>query len=239
MKREPIVEVYIRSGDTKFRYKDLELLKSIEEYGSINRASKVLSRSYSHSQKRIDRLENAFGRLIDRRRGGVDGGGSELTSLAEQLVETLENKITDLVVTADTEMTVVEGRVVEMDRDLAVIDTSIGRLNTIKKGWMELGQVTRVLIRADIITLQDPGRTRRTSALNTVLGEVVGLDRSESGGTAIVYLEVGGTTIKAVVTKNSIKNLDITRGKELTATFKATATKVIPDAKLPDFYNNK
>ncbi|WGI17985.1 TOBE domain-containing protein [Methanonatronarchaeum sp. AMET-Sl] len=228
MKKEAKVEVYIKSKNTKFKTKDLELLKSIKKEGSINKAAEKLGRSYSHSQKRIDELENAFGKLITRQRGGLNGGGSKLTSIASELIQTLENKITDLAITANTEITEINGEIKNTEGDLAEIKTSIGTLKTRKNPWMETGKKTRVLIRADTITLLEPNKKQKTSALNTIEGIVTDIEKPETKGTVTIKLKTNNNEIKAIVTKNSLKNLNITQGKKLAATFKATATKAIP-----------
>ena len=224
---EAKVEVYIKSDEAKFREKDLELLRAIERYGSINRASSELGRSYSHQQKRIDELENAFGTLIRRKRGGVDGGGSELTDTARILMDKLRAKLVDLAATADTEITEISGWIKNIESDLAKIDTSIGMLSVTKQSWMRLDREIKILIRADTITLQKPSAETKTTARNKITGRVTEIEHQPDKAAATIHLTKNRDTLKATVTNNSIKKLDIEPGKKLTATFKATATKTI------------
>jgi len=73
-----------KSG-VRFTERDVELLEAIREHGSLNKAATELERSYSRSQQRIVELEDSFGQLVERQRGGSGGGGSTLTGRAEAL----------------------------------------------------------------------------------------------------------------------------------------------------------
>ena len=58
----------------------LELLERIREYRSINRAAEQMGLSYVKALHMLNRLETDLGRrVLVRRRGGNDRGGSELT----------------------------------------------------------------------------------------------------------------------------------------------------------------
>ncbi|RZN62641.1 MAG: LysR family transcriptional regulator [Methanonatronarchaeia archaeon] len=228
MKEEARVMVYIQSGEKKFRQKDAELLRAIEKHGSINKATEKLGRSYSHQQKRIDELEMAFGKLIERQRGGRHGGGSKLTKRARGLIKTLENKLADLSATAGTEITQIKGKVKSIDSDLVDVETAIGSLKVTREGWMQEDQETRILIRADTITLQELGEKTLSSARNHVEGAVERVKHHEDKAEVTVYLQKNNETLKATLTRDSVNKLDIKPGKKLYATFKATATKAIP-----------
>ncbi|MGA9401977.1 MAG: molybdenum-binding protein, partial [Haladaptatus sp.] len=45
------------SGDVTFDARDVQLLRAIDEHGSLNAAATALGRSYAHAQRRVVTLE--------------------------------------------------------------------------------------------------------------------------------------------------------------------------------------
>jgi len=69
-------EARIGAGEVVFDAEDARLLRAVDEHESLNAATEALGRSFAHAQRRIVALEEAFGTLLERRRGGAGGGGS-------------------------------------------------------------------------------------------------------------------------------------------------------------------
>lgn len=70
-------------GDGQYK-----LLKAIEEKGSLKAAAELLGTSYRKSWGDIKKAEELLGyELTEKHRGGKDGGKSELTSRAINLLE--------------------------------------------------------------------------------------------------------------------------------------------------------
>lgn len=73
------------------------ILKHIQETGSINKAAKKMHMSYRHAWSYICSVEKRLGRsLLIKRKGGIDGGGTELTDYAKDLIkrfEKLDNEV--------------------------------------------------------------------------------------------------------------------------------------------------
>ncbi len=69
----------------------VELLKSIDHYGSIAKAAKALGMCYKAAWDRINAM-NALAqeRLIESKTGGKGGGGSALTPYAKELIQRYE-----------------------------------------------------------------------------------------------------------------------------------------------------
>lgn len=69
----------------------IELLKRIEQSGSINAAAKEMKMSYKAAWERINQM-NALADepLIERQTGGKGGGGTKLTPYAHELIATYE-----------------------------------------------------------------------------------------------------------------------------------------------------
>ena len=64
------------------------LLEAIDTYGSINRAAKETSLSYRKAWCYLKAMEERLGvRLVERRVGGREGGGTTLTDEAREYIE--------------------------------------------------------------------------------------------------------------------------------------------------------
>ena len=65
----------------------VELLKAIEETGSISAASEEMSVPYRRAWQRIREMEERFGKtLVTTEVGGARGGGARLTTLAKDMI---------------------------------------------------------------------------------------------------------------------------------------------------------
>ena len=74
-------------GDGKY-----ELLKAIDEYGSLKLAIEKMGLSYRKTWDNLKKIESVLGYpLIDTTRGGKEGGASELTDAAHELLSSFEN----------------------------------------------------------------------------------------------------------------------------------------------------
>lgn len=69
----------------------IELLKLIEQTGSINKAAKTMKMSYKAAWDAIDSMNNlAEAPLVERSTGGKGGGGTKLTAYAKEIITTFE-----------------------------------------------------------------------------------------------------------------------------------------------------
>jgi molybdate transport system regulatory protein len=76
------------SGNVVFGMGRLKLLEAIKRTGSINAAAKELKMSYRAAWGRIRATEERLGRsLLNKNIGGASGGGSQLTSFAQYLLD--------------------------------------------------------------------------------------------------------------------------------------------------------
>lgn len=219
----------IGRGDVTLTGRDVELLRAIDDHGSINAAATALGRSYSRAQQRVVELEESFGDLVERERGGSGGGGSRLTDEARDLLSQYDRLRAEFSGVAETAETVLSGRVIDRDGELATVETPAG---TVRALVPEAGEAVRVTLRADAVTLQSPSRSPdadRTSARNRLRGTVLDVDAGES--VALVTVDVGGeVTLSALVTAASVETLRLHRGTPVVASFKATATRGVSTA---------
>jgi len=84
------------TGQVVFGTGRLYILQAVSRHGSIHAAAQELQMSYRAVWGKIRATEKRLGRdLLDRKTGGVRGGGSKLTPLARQIIERFE-KLNDL-----------------------------------------------------------------------------------------------------------------------------------------------
>ncbi len=87
-------------GEPVFGSGRRSLFKGIVKYGSINKAAKKTNISYRKALSYIQTMEQRLGtKLIERRAGGIHGGGAKLTNEAKEFLkkyEKLENGINEI-----------------------------------------------------------------------------------------------------------------------------------------------
>ncbi|MFB6205144.1 MAG: TOBE domain-containing protein [Haloglomus sp.] len=228
---DPDVSPQLRAGEVAFGAADARLLRAIDEHGSVSAAADVLERSRARATGRLDGLEDAFGSLVDRRRGGASGGGTELTAGARDLLARFDRLRTALSGVAAAEECVLAGRVVRRDGELATVATSVGEVRALAPPDIERVQVS---LRADAVTLHAPDEAPpagETSARNRLRGSVTAVERGESVAhvRARVEGDDGSVELVALVTLESVDRLGLSPGVGVVATFKATATRAIED----------
>jgi len=222
-------EAHLRADGVEFDATDAELLRTIDSEGSLNRAADALGRSYSRSLQRLTELEEAVGPLVARQRGGSGGGGSELTDEARDLLARFQRLRAEFTGTAEVEETVLFGRVVAREGELATVDTDAGRLRALAPD-SDGAEAVQVAVRADTVTLHDPGDAPAevaTSARNRFEGRVAAVGEAEA--VARVTVDVGAEeSLVAIVTTSSVEKLGLADGTPVVASFKATATRASP-----------
>lgn len=220
----------LRVGDVAFDGSDAALLRAIGETGSVSGAASTLGRSRARALSRLETLEAGFGPLVERTRGGAGGGGSELTAAASELLARFERLQATLSGTAGAGETVLSGRVVAIDGELADVETAAGPVRSLLTGGVAVGDEADVGVRADVVTLHAPDDTPdpdATSARNRFSGTVTEVDRGET--IAQVTVDVGAERpVTALVTGESVARLGLEPGRSVVVSFKATATRATP-----------
>lgn len=81
-------KIWLDKNGKVFGEGPFQLLKGIEETGSLTSAARAMNMSYSQAHNLIKSLEKKLGfNLINSKTGGNGGGGSELTEEARLLME--------------------------------------------------------------------------------------------------------------------------------------------------------
>lgn len=214
-------------GDVEFDGRDAALLREIARTGSVARAAADLGRSRARALSRIDALEDAFGELVERHRGGSDGGGSRLTDRGSRVLGRYDRLAAAIAATARVPETVLGGTVNGVDGELAAVGTPIGTVWGLHEG-LTAGDPVQVRIGADAVTVRPAGadgEPSATSARNRRRGRVEGVDHGET--VHAVRVDVGDATVRALVTDGSAERLGIRPGTEVWISWKATATRLV------------
>ena len=80
-----------KEGKKVFGDGPLDILHRVERAGSLRQAAEEIKMSYSQAWNLIKDLEERLGfKLLERKRGGESGGGSQLTEQARDLMMKFE-----------------------------------------------------------------------------------------------------------------------------------------------------
>jgi len=220
---------YIEIDGVTVDERDVEALRGIEEHGSMHRAADELGRSYSRIQQRMTELEDSLGPLVTRQRGGEGGGGSTLTADAHELLARFDRLRAEFSGLARTQESVFSGTVVDREERLGTIETSAGVVRGIVPADVDAVQVG---VRSDAVALTTPDEAPEpagTSVRNRFRGTVTQIE--SEGGIARVTVDVGADSpLWTLVTQASLDVLGLTVGDAVVASFKATATRAVPDS---------
>ncbi|HDY84235.1 hypothetical protein LCGC14_0507710 [marine sediment metagenome] len=81
----------LTDSQRSFASSQIELLKAINQCGSISKAAKHIGISYKTAWDRIDAMNNMSSQtLVNRSAGGAQGGGTALTELGQRIIEGFE-----------------------------------------------------------------------------------------------------------------------------------------------------
>lgn len=224
---DPEYEARLSADGVTFDARDAELLRAIDAHGSLNAAASDLGRSYARAHQRLTDLEDAFGPLVERQRGGADGGGSSLTGDARDLLAAFGRLEAGYESIARSEEHVITGEIVDREGELATVETAVGRLRALAPPETTTVDVT---LRSDAVTLHAPDDAPpedATSARNRLAGTVVAVDEGEA--VAQVRVDIGtDEPLVALVTVESVDRLGLAPGSDVVVSFKATATRATP-----------
>ena len=219
-------ETRLTVDDVTVTERDVEMLRAIDRHGSMHRAAEKLGRSYPHLQRRVVELEEAVGELTERRRGGSDGGGTELTETATELLRRFDRHRTELAGVATVTESILEGTVQDRTGELATVETPAGPVVAlVPAGAAEV----EVSVRSDAVVLSDPGETPGsggTSFRNRFEAVVTAVESGEAVANVALELD-GGVSLEALVTTGSRDALALEPGRAVVASFKATAARGI------------
>ena len=221
-------EAVLSEDGVEFDARDAALLRAIDRTGSTASAAAELERSRARALTRIETLESAFDDLVERTRGGRGGGGSRLTENADALLARYDRLHAALTAAARAPETVIEGSVTGTDGEILTVETPIGEVRGLGADAAVDDRV-QLRIGADAVTLsalEETPTPEATSARNRIEGTVAAVERGETIRT--VHVDAGEVTFRVLVTAESVSRLDLSSGRRIGLTWKATATRVVP-----------
>ena len=222
---------YLRIDDVAVDRRDVAMLRAIDDCGSLSGAADALERSYPRLQQRVVTLEEAIGPLVERTRGGADGGGSSLTEMARELLARFDRLVAAYEGVARVDETVLSGPVVDRDGELATVETPVGEVLAVVPADAATVSVT---IRSDAVSLHAPSdvpRAEGTSVRNRFSGTVAWLDAGDAVVRVGIALERDSDVddepreLVALVTRRSVETLGLEPGRSIVASVKATAAR--------------
>lgn len=119
-------EAYLSADGVSFGTDDAALLRAISDRGSVSGAARAQGRSRPRALSRLEALEAAMGPLVERRRGGADGGGSRLTDEGRDLLARYDRLRAALSGTAGVPENVLYGTVARTAGELGDVETEVG-----------------------------------------------------------------------------------------------------------------
>lgn len=206
--------------------RDVALLQEIGATGTVAEASSNLGRSRARDLGRIDELESAFGELVERSRGGSDGGGSQLTDTAARILNRYERLQVALSATAQVPETSLDGSVSRVSGEVADVKTEIGTVRGLHRG-ISADDPVQVRVGADAVTVLAPSaplNPETMSTRNNFSGIVTEITRGETVWT--VCIDIAGVEFQALVTETSADRLDLSEDDTVVIAWKATATRL-------------
>jgi len=218
-------EPHLAIDETTVTDRDIRMLRAIDRHGSMHRAADELGRSYPHLQRRVVELEEAIGQLTRRDRGGKDGGGTELTADALDLIRRFERLRVELSGVTSVPEAVIPGTVTAQRGELATVRTAAGEITArVPTGSVDV----EIAVRADAVVLVDPRSPSqdRTSLRNQLRGTVSNLAVADAIATVTVDV-ADGVTLTSLVTEESVDRLGIEEGTDVIAAFKTTAARAV------------
>ncbi|ELZ48634.1 transcriptional regulator, ModE family protein [Halorubrum coriense DSM 10284] len=239
----------------EFDGRDAALLRAVDAAGSVAGAASALGRSRARALSRIETLEDAYGTLVERRRGGEGGGGSRLAASGRDLLDRYDRLQAVLAATASVPETVLRGTVEAIDGEIAVVDTAVGALSGLHGatgdedaggdgsdgGTVAAGDPVQVRIGADAVTVNDAASEvdpDATSARNRLTGRVSRIDSGETVSTVRIGVEPvdrgerveAAVEVAALITAESVGRLGLAPGDRVSLRWKATATRLVAHA---------
>jgi molybdate transport system regulatory protein len=214
----------LSAGDLTIDRRDIEMLEAIDRQGSLHGAAEELGRSYARLQNRVVELEDELGELTERTRGGRDGGGTRLTETAYELRRQFDRHESELDGVATATESVFRGTVVERTGELATVETAVGPITALVPPD---AREVQVAVRSDTVVLTDPTETPEpdgTSLRNRFSGTVAAIDAGEAIASVTLSL-ADGVDLEALVTHSSRERLGLESGRDVVASFKATAAR--------------
>lgn len=216
----------INGKDMLMDSRRFELLKKIDNCGSIMNASKKTGIPYRTALKYIEVMEETMGTgVVYTTRGGRGGGGgSKLSSLGKEIIK--EYTKIDKVLQKISETNELKGKISFIDEDKKVMHIDFNGQDIILPLNPDFNideEVILLISPEDIIVMLEP---QESSVRNIIEGKIVGLKLHDG----MVRLEIqlsNKETLDVDVTEFSREKLGLDLGKSVFIGFKAVSLSIV------------
>jgi molybdate transport system regulatory protein len=225
LKEEPEYRIEIGETPILLDKRKFNLLKFIEEYGSITKASQKAKIPYRSALKYIENLEQDLNDsiVLTKRGGKGGGGGSKLTKTGILLLR--EYKKVESVIDMHTDVNEIECEIKEIDEKKKIINIYFDSERVILplRGNFKVGDKVLILISPeDIFLTLEP---LKSSVRNVFKGKITSMELKNQ--IVRLNIDIGKISLFADVTQYARDDLKLDLGKEVFIGFKAAAIVVI------------
>jgi molybdate transport system regulatory protein len=219
------LEVKFGNKTISLNNKKSKLLRCIDRYGSIAKASEETGIPYRTALKNIEIMETELGLpIVVTKRGGKGGGGSsELTDEGKQILFKFIK--TNQILKKHVDLNEITGTILDINEDEKIMKVALNKneitLPTVKN--FNVGDNVLVSISPDniFVTLEP----HESSVRNTFEGTITKMHFKDNA--VRLDVDVGGNDIVADITESSRKKLDLNIGKRIFIGFKAVAADIL------------
>ncbi|AXV38479.1 MAG: TOBE domain-containing protein [Methanobacteriaceae archaeon] len=202
-----------------------ELLKYIDECGSIMQASKQVNIPYRSAHKYIGNLETDLNKsIVFTKRGGKGGGGeSRLTETGKQILK--EYRKVDSILKMHADVNEIEGEIVDINVENKIVNIYLNKNKVILplRGNFNIGDKVLVLISPeDIFVMLEP---HESNVRNVFEGKITSMKLKDH--LVRLTVDLGDTNLFCDVTKYILEQLDLNLGKKVYIGFKAAAIAMV------------
>lgn len=202
-----------------------ELLKYIDECGSITKASQQVKIPYRSALKYIEDLENDVNNtIVSTKRGGKGGGGgSKLTEQGKTILK--EYRKVNSILKMHADVNEIEGTISDIDIENKIANIYLNGNKVILplRGNFEIGDKVLVLISPeDIFVMLKP---QESSVRNVFKGKIISMKLKDH--LVRLTVDLGEISLFVDVTEYSREQLNLTLGKEVYIGFKAAALAMV------------
>ncbi len=193
-----------------------ELLKLIEEEGTISSAAKEMNMAYRHAWGEIKEIEEATGKdIVTSTRGGEERGGSQLTDFAIELLKEFEDLKSEHDETVYKKPSLTVDGIIKKDERLLLIERKnppFEGMYAIPGGFVEYGETVEKAVIREI---------KEETGLKTEIKRLFGVysdpERDPRGHTvsSVFHLKPVGGELKGGSDAENAKYFDIDNLPEL------------------------
>lgn len=219
------MEISIGGKRLSLNYKKFLLLKYIDEYGSIMKASKKTGIPYRTALKNIEIMEEKLeSSIVSTQRGGKGGGGaSSVTDIGKQILWEY-TKLTSIL-KKHSEVNEIEGKITGIYEKNKVMNVDIEGKTIVIPLDHDFNKGDKVLVLIspdDIFVTLEP---YESSVRNVFDGKIIGMELNNE--MIRLTVQLNSTKLYADVTEYSREKLGLTLGMDIFIGFKAASATIL------------